>query len=125
MTSPVSGSTSTSQTWQPLGKVSFWPRKVRVLVQPALEALAASLVGLNAAIATSFSVTLLSVPLTVKLPSANSMSCSAASSRWPASFLPLAITLSAAMNSAEPPITVEREPMVPMPKATRSVSPSM
>ena len=53
------------------------------------------------------------------------MSCSPASSRWPASFLPFSITLPAAMNSAEPPSTVEREPLVPMPKATRSVSPSM
>ena len=39
--------------------------------------------------------------------------------------LPLAMTLSAAIHKAEPPITVEREPLVPMPKATRSVSPSM
>ena len=37
----------------------------------------------------------------------------------------LAMTLSAAIHKAEPPITVEREPLVPMPKATRSVSPSM
>jgi hypothetical protein len=37
----------------------------------------------------------------------------------------LAITLSAAILRAVPPMTVEREPMVPMPKPTRSVSPSM
>jgi len=37
----------------------------------------------------------------------------------------LAMILSAAIHKAEPPITVEREPLVPMPKATRSVSPSM
>src|SRR5207248_2470729 len=70
-----------------------------------------------------------SVPATAKLPplspTANSMSASAASSRCAASRLPLAMILSAAIHSAEPPITVEREPLVPIPKATRSVSPSM
>ena len=65
------------------------------------------------------------MPATAKRPSANTMSASAASSSFAAIFLPLAITLSAAIHSAVPPITVEREPMVPMPKATRSVSPSM
>ena len=53
------------------------------------------------------------------------MSASAASSSRAAILRPLAITLSAAIHSAVPPITVEREPMVPMPKPTRSVSPSM
>jgi hypothetical protein len=77
-------------------------------------------VGLNAAITTCFRVTDLSVPATLKTPSANSMSCSPASSRWPANFLPLSITLPAASYNAEPPSTVEREPLVPMPKATRS-----
>jgi len=38
------------------------------------------------------------------------------------STFPLYLT---AVQSALPPMTVEREPMVPMPKATRSVSPSM
>ena len=39
---------------------------------------------------------------------------------------PLALgnTLSAASHSADPPTTVERDPIVPVPKATRSVSPS-
>ena len=32
---------------------------------------------------------------------------------------------SGAIHKAEPPITVEHEPLVPMPRATRSVSPSM
>jgi len=66
-----------------------------------------------------------SVPTTVNLPSAKLMSPSAASSSFAAIFFPLAITFSAAVQSALPPMTVEREPMVPMPKATRSVSPSM
>ena len=39
--------------------------------------------------------------------------------------LPLAITLSAASHSAVPPIAAEREPPVPAPQATASVSPSM
>jgi hypothetical protein len=54
----------------------------------------------------------------------NVTSASAASRRRAAIFLPLVITLSAAIHSAVPPITVDREPIVPMPKATRSVSPS-
>jgi hypothetical protein len=45
-------------------------------------------------------------------------SASAASSSLAAIFRPLAITLSAAIQSAVPPMTVEREPMLPMPKAT-------
>ena len=81
--------------------------------------------GWNAARATSFSATARSVPDHANLPSANLTSASAASSRRAAIFWPLAMTLSAAIHSAVPPITVEREPIVPMPKATRSVSPSM
>ena len=53
------------------------------------------------------------------------MSPSAASSSFAAIFVPFAMTLSAAMTTALPPMTVEREPIVPMPKPTRSVSPSM
>ena len=52
-----------------------------------------------------------------------SMSCSPASIMWAASGLPLAMILSAAMSSAVPPRTVEREPKVPVPMAMRSVSP--
>src|ERR1700738_767296 len=66
-----------------------------------------------------------SVPAIEKLLSANSMSAAAASSRMRGNAFALAMTLSAAIHKAEPPTTVQREPVVPMPKATRSVSPSM
>ena len=42
-----------------------------------------------------------------------------------ASFLPLAMILSLTMTMAPPLMVVEREPPVPMPKATASVSPWM
>ena len=48
----------------------------------------------------------------------------AASSRWAAISLPLATILSAARSSAEPPTAMEREPKVPVPCGTTSVSPS-
>ena len=84
-----------------------------------------SLPNSNAAFATSWMPTPRSVPAMAKRPSLNSMSTSAASSMWAASFLPLVITLSATMTMAPPLIVVEREPPVPMPKATASVSPWM
>src|SRR5215469_15553049 len=76
--------------------------------------------GWNAARATSFSASARSVPATLNLPSANSMSASAASSRCAAMRLPLSITFCAASVSAPPPTTIEREPFEPMPNATRS-----
>src|SRR5712691_8028125 len=81
--------------------------------------------GWNAARATSLRPSVRSVPTTPNLPSSNFTSASAHSSRCAAIFLLLASTLSAAVHSAVPPMTVEREPIVPMPQATRSVSPSM
>jgi hypothetical protein len=57
------------------------------------------------------------VPPTLKRPASNTMSCSAMRS-------PLSTILSAAIDSAEPPVAAERDPYVPTPKATRSVSPS-
>ena len=81
--------------------------------------------GWNAARATSLSPSVRSVPTTPKLPSWNCTSASAHSNRCAAIFLPLASTLSAAVHRDDPPMTVEREPIVPMPQATRSVSPSM
>ncbi len=61
------------------------------------------------------------MPTTENFPSPKPMSASAASSSRAAILRPLAITLSAAIHSAVPPITVEREPIEPMPKPTRSV----
>ena len=79
---------------------------------------------MNAALATSRRVTERSVPATVNLPSAKPISASDVSSICAAIRLPLAAILSAASTMAEPPIEVERDPKVPMPKVTRSVSPS-
>ena len=62
-------------------------------------------------------------PVTVNLPSLNSISASAASSICAAMILPLAITLSKAFDIAVPPTASEREPYVPMPKGVRSESP--
>jgi len=44
---------------------------------------------------------------------------------WAASFLPLAMILSLTSAMALPLIVVEREPPVPIPNATASVSPCM
>src|SRR5215831_10902569 len=71
----------------------------------------------------SASVFLRSVPITENVPRSNVMSCSLASKRCAAIFLPLAMTLSEAFASAGPPTTSERDPYVPMPNCTLSVSP--
>jgi len=69
-------------------------------------------------------LTALSVPLTEKLPPANSMSSTDASSRWAAIFLPFSMIFSDALTMALPPTDSEREPKVPMPIWMRPVSPS-
>ena len=79
----------------------------------------------NADFATSWMPMPRSVPAMAKRPSLNSMSSSAASSRCAASFLPLAMIFSLTRTMAPPLIVVEREPPVPMPNATASVSPWM
>ena len=66
------------------------------LVETRARRRAAAAAGWNAARATSLSATARSVPTTPNLPSANTTSASAASSRRAAIFLPLVITLSAA-----------------------------
>ena len=63
-----------------------------------------------------------SVPAMVKRPSANSMSPSAASSRCAAACLPLAMTSAEDSTIAIPVAVIEREPPVPLPKRTRSLS---
>src|SRR5215475_14852253 len=65
----------------------------------------------------------LSVPATVNLPSLNTMSPSAASSMCAATFFALASILSSALTIADIPTAPEREPYVPMPNCTLSVSP--
>ena len=82
-----------------------------------------SALRLNDRLAISASSMVLSVPATVNLPFSNTMSCSAASSVCAASFLPLAMILSAAVSNAVPPQAMDREPKVPVPIATWSVSP--
>src|SRR5215470_9258098 len=65
----------------------------------------------------------LSVPATVNLPSLNTMSPSAASNMCAATFFALASILSSALTIADIPTAPEREPYVPMPNCTLSVSP--
>ncbi len=64
-----------------------------------------------------------SVPLTMKLPAENSMSCSAASSTWAAMRLPLAISASDALPMTMPASRIERPEWEPPPTGTMSVSP--
>ena len=59
------------------------------------------------------------------MPSANAMSPAEASRRCAAIVLPLSMIFIAARSSAEPPTAIEREPNVPEPYGTWSVSPSM
>ena len=84
-----------------------------------------SLSSWNAVLPISWMPRARSVPAMVKRPSLNSMSASDASRRCAASFLPLAMIFSLTSTIAPPLIVVEREPPVPMPKATASVSPWM
>ena len=58
-------------------------------------------------------------------PSAKSTSPTSTSNWCAAMRLPFSITLSDAISSAEPPMVAEREPPVPSPSATASVSPEM
>ena len=50
------------------------------------------------------------VPRTENFPAEKSRSSSLASSRWDATFRAFAITLSAALTTAAPPTTSDREP---------------
>ena len=65
-----------------------------------------------------------SVPAIVNSPSSKAMSASAASKISAAILVPFSIILSAAKVIAVPPIMAEREPKVPRPCTTLSVSPS-
>src|SRR5262245_50265974 len=104
--------------WQPLGYVSDFGANVPVSNKPPSRPWG-SRAGKKADLATAFSVMLLLVPATEKTPSANATSAGETSSRCAAIRFPFSITLSAAIVRALPPITVEREPLVPMPQATR------
>ena len=65
-------------------------------------------------------------PATPTVPASVSttMSATSASSRWAASRLALSTSASVALCTADPPSCSEREPPVPPPVGTRSVSPS-
>ena len=64
-----------------------------------------------------------SVPAIVNLPLLEDDVGAAASIMCAAIFLPLSMILSAAITMAEPASCAEREPNVPMPIVTTSVSP--
>src|SRR6266567_4571041 len=66
-----------------------------------------------------------SVPAMTKRPAANSMSVSAASSTKPAIFLPRSITSSDASTIAVPVAVIDRDPPVPPPNTSSSLSPWM
>ena len=64
-----------------------------------------------------------SVPAIVNRPASNTTSFGAASIVCAAILRPLSISRSAAVTIAEPASWAEREPKVPMPIVTRSLSP--
>ena len=64
-----------------------------------------------------------SVPAMVKRPRENSMSAAAASSRWAASLRPFSMTTWLASTIALPLCMIEREPPVPPPAMSWSLSP--
>ena len=109
VTLPVSVSTSAAHRWVPCGKEKFSGSNT---ASESSEDSTPSgrLCPVKVANAISPMVTELSVPRTVKLPCAKSISSSDASSRCAAMVFALAITLSAALTTAMPPTASEREP---------------
>ena len=65
------------------------------------------------------------LPATVKFPASKVISPSAASNRWAAMARPFSMILLDATVSAEPPTAMLRDPKVPVPYGTISVSPSI
>src|SRR3984893_5079902 len=119
----LSSSISTSQQCAPLGKVAQpggpkLPRSEKP-VSISFGKCAAS----NDCLATSTMPTDRSVPAIVNSPSLNSTSCVPASIIWAAILRPLSISRSAATTIAEPASWAERDPKVPIPIVTRSLSP--
>ena len=110
--------------WQPFGNVRWPPSKVPFSISPGSMPFGI-FAGANASRATCVMSIDLSVPATVYLPSLNTMSCSPASIRCAAIFLPLSSIFLAAVMIAVPPATAEREPNVPVPMAIWSVSPHL
>ncbi len=108
-TRPVSVSTSIAHRCVPCGKEKFSGSNV---ASESSEGSTPSgrLCAANAANASSAIDTPLSVPRTVNFPSPNSRSFASASSRCAAIGRAFSITLSAALTTAMPPTTSEREP---------------
>ena len=79
--------------------------------------------GSMASFATSLMLSVRLVLGLEKTPSAKLMSAASTLSRWAASCFALVVILSAAMSTADPPMVAEREPPVPSPRKTWSVSP--
>ena len=119
---PVSGSISTSQTWQPLGKVGAGGRHAAHSFRP-ISSPGGIIMKLWDIFAVSIRLMARSVPATVKVPSSNSMSSSAASSLCAAILRLFSMILSAASISDAPPTPDDREPNVPVPAMTWSESP--
>lgn len=109
MTRPVSVSTSAAQRCVPCGYEKFSGSNV---ASESSEGSTPSgrLCAANTASAMSPIDVDVSVPFTVNLPPANSRSSSAHSSRCAAIGLAFATTFSAALTTAMPPTTSDREP---------------
>src|ERR1043165_4528838 len=110
-TAPVSGSISTSATWQPFGNAEGMTSVTCLTSRAPGFFPASSRIEMPR-----------SVPVTTKRPSRNSISLSAVSSTSPANALPFLITRSEASASAPPPIMAGREPPVPAPNTSSSES---
>ena len=82
-----------------------------------------SLAGCAAVTATSLMVTVWLVCLLENMPSSNLTSSAGTLSRCAAIAVAFTVILSLAISIAEPPMVAEREPPVPSPKNTWSVSP--
>ena len=105
-----------------VGKCRKSCRKFAVPGQTGFPPSAAYL-GSIAVSATCARPTRRSVPTTLNVPSANSMSAADASNTSAAIRLPFSIRASAARSQAMPPTGNELEPPVPLPVATKTVSP--
>src|SRR5229473_1028342 len=108
-TTPVSGSISTSATWQPFGKQDG-TGSLAILTSSVLGASSGSLTPACSLAASSNRPTERSVPAMVNRPLANSMSATAASSTWEAASLPCSTTLLIASTIAMLLDAAERDP---------------
>ena len=114
-TMPVSGSTSTSAIWQPLGKVEALGPSLTWATSSDCGASAGGLGPLCSFFARSMIEIARSVPTMVKRPCSNAMSDGAASSTCAASSLPLSMIFAAASTIAVPVCMIDFEPPEPPP----------